>query len=197
MPYLVVRKTDGERTVIPYLTPAAAREGLDGMRTSLAVSGWKVVQEAPTRSLVARSGDIIATVQVRHGFPPENAYVQTIPPALAVATTSTPSWLRHGRMLAVAAVALMLSMGAIGGLGARQLELAFAADKEHEFKGFVEAMPADGHLGDWQIAGRTVRVTELTQIDQKDALVALGARVEVEGRLLADGTIEASEIEGE
>jgi hypothetical protein len=197
MPYLIVRKTDGERTVIPYLTPEAARSGLDGMRTSLSVNGWQVVHEEPARSLVARSGDIIATVQVRHGFPPENAYVQTIPPVSSQPATSTPSWLRHGRMVAVAAVALVLSLGAVGGLGARQLELAFAADKEHEFKGFVEAMPTNGFLGDWQVAGRTVRVTELTQIDQKDALVALGARVEVEGRLLADGSIEASEIEGE
>jgi hypothetical protein len=191
---LIVRKTDGERTVIPYLTPAAARAGLEGMRTSLAVSGWKIVAEEPARSLVARSGDIIATVQVRHGFPPENAYVQAVPPAGAATSLG---WLRHGRMLAVAAVALMLSMGAVGGLGARQLELAFASDKEHEFKGFVEAMPTEGVLGEWQIGGRTVRVTELTEIDQKDAPVALGARVEVEGRLLADGTVEASEIEGE
>ena len=197
MPYLIVRKTDGERTVIPYLTPEAARAGLEGMRTSLSVGGWKVVQEEPSRSLVARAGDIIATVQVRHGFPPENAYVQTVPQAAPPAAYATPRWLRHGRMVAVAAVALILSVGAAGGLGARQLELAFAADKEHEFKGFVEAVPAEGLLGDWQIAGRTVRVTDLTQIDQKDAPVALGARVEVEGRLLADGTIEASEIEGE
>ncbi len=197
MPYLIVQKTDGERTVIPYLTPEAARAGLEGMRTSMSVGGWKVVQEEPAHSLVARSGDIIATVQVRHGFPPENAYIQAVPPATSLAATSTPSWLRHGRMVVMAAVALMLSMGAVGGLGARQLELAFAADKEHEFTGIVEVMPADGHLGDWQIAGRTVRVTELTEIDQKDALVALGARVEVEGRLLADGSIDASEIEGE
>ncbi|MCC7370641.1 MAG: hypothetical protein IT306_19630 [Chloroflexi bacterium] len=97
----------------------------------------------------------------------------------------------------MAAVALVLSMGALGGLGAQQLQQAFAADKEHEFKGFVEAMPADGLLGEWQVGGRIVRVTDLTEIDQKDARVALGARVEVEGRLLADGSVEASEIEGE
>lgn len=192
MPYLVVRKTDGERTVIPYLTPSAARAGLEGMRTSLAVSGWKIVAEEPERSLVARSGDVIATVQVRHGFPPEDAYIQAIPPA----STQNRSF-RPSRLLAAAAVALVLSAGAIGGVGARQLENAFAAEREHEFTDYVQAMPADGRVGDWQIGGRTVRVTELTEIDEKDAPVALGARVEVEGRQLPDGTIEASEIEGE
>lgn len=193
MPYLVVRKTDGERTVIPYISPAAARDGLDGMRTSLAMTGWKVVAEEPHRSFVARSGDILATVQVRHGFPPEGSYPNVVPPPAPVAAPS----FRPGRWLVAVVVAGMLSVGALGGVGAQRLDQAFAADKEHEFTGLVEAMPADGYLGDWQVAGRTVRVTELTQIDQKDALVALGARVEVEGTMLTDGTISATEIEGE
>jgi hypothetical protein len=192
MPYLVVRKTDGERTVIPYISPTAALEGLDGMRTSLAMTGWKVVAEEPNRSFVARSGDILATVQVRHGFPPEGSYPNVVQPPAPVAKSFRP-----GRWLVAAVVAGMLSVGALGGVGAQRLDQAFAADKEHEFKGFVEAMPADGPLGVWQVAGRTVRVTEFTQIDQKDALVALGTRVEVEGTLLADGTINATEIEGE
>jgi hypothetical protein len=193
MPYLVVRKTDGERTVIPYSTPGAARAGLDGMRKSLALNGWTGVAEEPERSFVARAGDVLATVQVRHGFPPEGPYTNVIQPPAAPAAKP----FRPARWLVAAAVAGILSIGAMGGAGAQWLEQAFAADKEHEFTGYVEAMPADGHLGDWRVAGRTVRVTEFTQIDQKDALVALGSRVEVEGVVLLDGTISATEIEGE
>ncbi len=193
MPYLVVRKTDGERTVIPYATPAAAQAGLDGMKASLGLTGWTVVAEEPARSFVARAGDILATVQVRHGFPPEGTYTQVIPPPAALAAQP----FRPARWLVAAAVAGILSIGALGGAGAQWLEQAFAADQEHEFTGYVEAMPADGPLGDWKIGGRTVRVTDFTQIDEKDAPVALGARVEVEGTLLADGTVSATEIEGE
>jgi hypothetical protein len=152
-----------------------------------------VVAEASQRSFVARSGDIVATVQVRHGFPPEGSYTNVI--QLPAAPAPTP--FRPPRWLVAAAVAGMLSLGAVGGAGAQRLEQVFAADVEHEFTGYVEALPADGHVGNWKVAGRTVRVTEHTQIDQKDALVALGARVEVEGTLLADGTINATEIEGE
>ena len=193
MPYLVVRKTDGERTVIPYATPSAARAGLEGMKDSLGMTGWQVVAEEPERSFVARSGDLLATVQLRHGFPPEGSTTQVIqPPAQPVARPFRPA-----RWLVAAAVAGILSVGALGGAGAQRLEQAFAADKEHEFTGYVEAMPADGRIGDWKIGGRTVRVTDFTQIDEKDALVALGSRVEVEGTMLADGTVSATEIEGE
>lgn len=49
-----------------------------------------------------------------------------------------------------------------------------------ELKGRIEAMPANGLLGEWMIAGRTFLVTEATRIREEDGPVAVGVCVEVE-----------------
>jgi hypothetical protein len=96
----------------------------------------------------------------------------------------------------VIALAVAIGGGLVVSDGARE---AFAQTgvKEEEFEGLIEAMPATGTVGTWQVAGRTVTVTEATEIDLEGQTLAVGLRVEVEGVPQADGSIAASEIEVE
>src|SRR5205085_1870341 len=61
-------------------------------------------------------------------------------------------------------------------------------------KGTIESFPA-GFVGDWTVGGRTIHVTASTRIETNDGPVAVGAFVEVEGRLRADGSMDATKIE--
>lgn len=102
---------------------------------------------------------------------------------------------RHPRLLVVGAAALILGLGATAAIGTELADDVFADDDEYEFEAVVDAMPPAGVVGTWQIGGRTVQVTESTEIDQEDGVLAVGARVEVEGTVLEDGSIGATEIE--
>jgi hypothetical protein len=48
-------------------------------------------------------------------------------------------------------------------------------------RGIVEALPADGLIGAWTVAGRTVQVTDATRIFQVKAIVTVGAEVHIVG----------------
>jgi hypothetical protein len=73
---------------------------------------------------------------------------------------------------------------------------SFASEgDELKFTGSVESMPSSGRVGDYKIAGRTVHVTNSTLIEEEDGRLVLGAIVKVEGRPLADGSVDAKEIE--
>jgi hypothetical protein len=67
---------------------------------------------------------------------------------------------------------------------------------EAKFKGTIESFPA-GFVGDWRIGGRTIHVTASTRIETNDGPVAVGAFVEVEGAMRADGSMDAVKIEVE
>jgi hypothetical protein len=70
------------------------------------------------------------------------------------------------------------------------------ASGESKFTGVVEALPdTPGFVGDWRVAGRTVHVSNRTEIEQEDGRVRLGAKVKVEGFLRSDGSIDATEVE--
>lgn len=58
--------------------------------------------------------------------------------------------------------------------------------------GVVEALPADGLVGEWQVSGKTVEVSSATQIFQVKGLVELDARVHVTGLQVADRIVAAS-----
>jgi hypothetical protein len=64
-----------------------------------------------------------------------------------------------------------------------------------EIKGVIERIPAGGGSGLWVVAGKTVRVTAATRIERLFGQAAPGAAVKVEGWSLADGTLEAVEIQ--
>lgn len=64
-----------------------------------------------------------------------------------------------------------------------------------KFYGIVESMPA-GMYGTWTVSGRTVNVSASTIIKQKYGPITVGSRVEVKGYQQADGTVNATKIEG-
>jgi uncharacterized protein (TIGR03437 family) len=69
-------------------------------------------------------------------------------------------------------------------------------DDDYEFKGTIQSLPStSGFIGDWMVSGRTVRVGMYTKIEAKNAQVAVGAVVEIEGCVQTDGTLIAKEIE--
>ncbi len=71
-----------------------------------------------------------------------------------------------------------------------------AAAEEYKFYGTITALPAtQGWIGDWTVSGKTVHVTATTRIKQERGAIAIGAYIEVEGTLQADGSITALEIE--
>ncbi len=63
------------------------------------------------------------------------------------------------------------------------------------FKGTIEALPADGLIGDWTISGTVVHVTSSTRIKQEHGATVVGAGVKVKGTRRADGSIDASRIQ--
>ncbi len=92
-------------------------------------------------------------------------------------------------ILAVLAVLAVLAM---------QLPVNTAAastDKGYQFNGTIQAMPAHGMRGAWNVSGLKVRVTATTHVDQTDAKAAKGAKVYVEGFKLSDGSIRATSID--
>lgn len=69
------------------------------------------------------------------------------------------------------------------------------SENELKFSGIVESLPTASLVGDWRVAGRTVRVTSTTIINQEGGSITLGATVKVEGVGRADGSVDASSIE--
>lgn len=71
-----------------------------------------------------------------------------------------------------------------------------AQPERTEFTGVVTALPASGLVGDWTVGGRTVHVTMATRIEQEEeAVIAVGATVEVRGTAETDGSVDADRIE--
>ncbi|MGE5153503.1 MAG: DUF5666 domain-containing protein [Bdellovibrio bacteriovorus] len=60
------------------------------------------------------------------------------------------------------------------------LAAPFGIQADYDFYGIVESRPADGHVGDWVIGGRTFTATAQTRIDADDGPVAVGACVSVD-----------------
>jgi|GEM_PF-2820404 len=70
---------------------------------------------------------------------------------------------------------------------------------EVEVKGLIQAIPAGGLLGDWQISGIRVIVSASTEIDEDDddGVLGIGVCAKAKGRLLPDGSLDARELETE
>lgn len=65
-----------------------------------------------------------------------------------------------------------------------------------KFPGLVEKLPdTPNRIGDWVVSGRTVKVTDKTEIKQDRFPLMVGSLVEVEGVVQIDGTIVANKIE--
>jgi uncharacterized protein (TIGR03437 family) len=62
--------------------------------------------------------------------------------------------------------------------------------------GKIEELPdTPGRIGKWKVSGRTVNVSQATEIKQGEAPVAVGVIVKVEGAIQLDGSINATKIE--
>lgn len=87
-----------------------------------------------------------------------------------------------------------------GHVTAEEIEVEEDADDDDfgviEFEGVVAALPATpGFVGDWVVSGHIVHVTTATEIQVQGNLLSIGALVEVEGLLEADGSVTAEKIE--
>ena len=99
--------------------------------------------------------------------------------------------------LVAGAIGLAVAVGAIGIFATERVGAAPARDDDAELEGVIEALPPSGAVGVWRVSGRTVIVTEATEIDQDGQTLAPGLWVEIEGTDLPDGSLVASEIEVE
>ena len=106
-------------------------------------------------------------------------------------------FLRTRAALAAGAIGLAMMVGAVGIFVAQPAGLANAQDIDTQFDGIIEALPATGVVGIWQVSGRQVLVTELTAIDAEGQTLVPGLHVEVEGFGQEAGPVLATEIEVE
>jgi len=104
---------------------------------------------------------------------------------------------RLKRLMLAGAVASSLALGVVAGGGIHEVREALAVENDTELDGVIETLPAAGLVGTWQVSGRTIQVTEATELDQEMGSINVGVAVEVEGEAQADGSILASEIEVE
>jgi hypothetical protein len=102
---------------------------------------------------------------------------------------------RANRPALVSGAALLLILSLLGVFSADRIGQAFDGDDGYEFVGPVESLPPDGLIGNWRVGGRTVQVTDGTEIQLAILPPPLGLEVEVEGAVLPDGSITADEIE--
>lgn len=63
------------------------------------------------------------------------------------------------------------------------------------FVGVIQALPEDGLIGEWTVAGVKVNVTDQTTIDQGQGEAVVGAVVKVKGELQTDLSVTASRID--
>jgi uncharacterized protein (TIGR03437 family) len=116
-------------------------------------------------------------------------------------TTSTKIEQKNGQVVVGATVEVEGFLQNDGSVNAKEIEVksgSGGSGSSFKFKGNIEELPnTAGRLGDWKVAGRIVHVSATTYIKQEDGPVAVGVRVEVEGSLRADGSVDARKIETE
>lgn len=84
-----------------------------------------------------------------------------------------------------------------GKIGATEIEVKASAPTGFiRFLGVIETLPGTANkVGAWTVSRRTVHVTEQTKLNEERQPAAIGAFVEIQGNLRADGSLEALEIE--
>lgn len=104
----------------------------------------------------------------------------------------------HGPVVVGAYVEVKGWIQADGSVNATKIEVKSSpggGGGSTEFYGTVEQLPVGGLVGTWIVSGRTVVVDASTVIDQEHGPVAVGAYVDVQGLLQADGSVKAIKIE--
>ncbi len=115
---------------------------------------------------------------------------------------SDTTWIEqeHGPAQVGAYVEVYGWLQADGSINATKIEVKSSpsmgnGDDTAKFYGTIEQLPANGFVGTWIVSGRPVQVNNTTWIDQRRGPAQVGAYIEVEGRLQADGSIVATKIE--
>ncbi|MGE0126895.1 MAG: DUF5666 domain-containing protein [Blastocatellales bacterium] len=104
----------------------------------------------------------------------------------------------RGRVVVGAHVEISGSLNADGSVNALRIFVREAPNPPGyiRFVGKITALPNTPDLtGDWKVGERVVHVSANTEIDQDKAKAAIGALVEVEGRLQQDRSVNAAKIE--
>jgi hypothetical protein len=75
------------------------------------------------------------------------------------------------------------------------LAFSLGAVADDDFYGIVESRPADGHVGEWVIGGRTFTSTAATKIDTDDGPLDIGvcASVDTEGERVEEIESESAQ----
>lgn len=117
-------------------------------------------------------------------------------------TSSTSIETRNGTLQVGALVEVKGVVDSAGVITASRIEVKSSSStgggstQYSQFYGSIEALPASSdQLGEWRISGRTVTVTASTYIDREHGPAVVGAYVEVEGLVQADGSFTATKIE--
>jgi hypothetical protein len=115
------------------------------------------------------------------------------------ATTSIEQ--EHGQAVVGAGVEVHGAPQSDGSLNATRIEVnptngGNPTGGEAKFFGTVESLPSGSLLGTWVVSGRTVRVDASTVVEREHNVApAVGSYVEVEGRQLEDGSVQARKVE--
>jgi hypothetical protein len=67
--------------------------------------------------------------------------------------------------------------------------------QETTFAGSIESLPVGGLIGDWLVGGKTVHVSQATEVKQDKGPAEIGAQVEVRGTTQQDGSLAATRVE--
>jgi hypothetical protein len=88
-----------------------------------------------------------------------------------------------------------ISLAMVLTLGITLACFAEDAPAKAELEGVIQRLPPDQLFGSWVVSERVVIVTDGVTIKEDDGPIRLGAKVEIEGFLQADGSILARKIE--
>lgn len=161
---------------------------------------------------IQRLGDgVCGPAAGREDQPKLIGLLESFPPALvgdwkvaAQPVTVTQDTVIHAERGALAVGACVEVRGTVsnGVLNAQWVEVldksecAALTGPKFEMYGVIESLPSTADkTGPWKVSGRTVNVTKSTDMDDALGEFVLGACVEVQGVLRADGSIDATNLD--
>ncbi|MDX2034354.1 MAG: DUF5666 domain-containing protein [Blastocatellia bacterium] len=117
-----------------------------------------------------------------------------------VRVTSATTLKQEGAAIAVGAyVEVKGTLQSDGSIAATRIEVKVGSPGgggSGSLTGAIESLPSTpGRIGDWKVAGKTVRVSATTRLNEERGAAAVGITVEVHGAQQTDGSINATEIE--
>lgn len=83
-----------------------------------------------------------------------------------------------------------------GSVRATEIEVEAGPGVVHQarFSGFVDKLPGSGLIGEWVVNGRTLHVSNATDVKMQHGLAALNASVDIKGFMEDDGSITVDDL---